>query len=133
MSTQTMHPPARRFELWPMEAFPHEFMSDAITENGIEQWAIFERRYSAKWILVARCPDERCATTIVATLNARVSDQGRSETCVAICSVDTVCAVCNGLGYLEHEPGTNSYGAVCPKAKELREQFNVLPEWEAEF
>jgi len=122
----------RASKLWPMEAFPHEFMSDVIAENGLEQWVIFERRFSAKWILVARCPDERSASTIVAHLNASASiREGCGQACVAICSIDAPCEVCHGVGYLDHEPGTNVYGATCPRAKELREQFNTLPEWES--
>jgi hypothetical protein len=127
----TPQPAPRPFKIDPIEPMPHEYIRDTIMENGVEQWAVFERAYSCKWLLVARCPDERCASTIVARLNSSImelKEQGyrQGSTCVAICSIDRLCEICNGVGYLNHEPGTNVFNDTCPVAKRLHEQLEEM-------
>jgi hypothetical protein len=132
MTTPAPMPHQRPSKIDTLMPMSHEFISDTIMENGVEGWAVFERRYSAKWILVARCPDEQAASTIVAHLNASVSslrDRGiEGATCVSICSIEGTCELCQGHGWLDHVPGTNVYGKRCPIAKRLRKECDAIAE-----
>lgn len=97
----------------------HEYKSGTLTENGVEQWAVFERCFTAKWLVIARCPDERCAFTIVAHMNASIQtlrEKGheRGASCVAVCSVNGVCDICCGSGMIGKKG--NTFEALCPNA-----------------
>ena len=92
----------------------HEIKNDILIENGVEGWAVFERRYSRKWIVVARCPNKRCADAIACHMQASIRSlyhegQPGGLTCVPPCCVNGVCEVCTGAGSIEG-------GNFCPVA-----------------
>ena len=101
-----------------------EYKSGILTENGVTQWAVFERCYTRDWLVVARCPDEWCAAAIVAHMNGNIRNlmqrgHDGGKTCVPICSVHKVCALCGGAGLIERVGTGNCWGGTCPNAARL--------------